>query len=1065
MPFPHLQAIARLALALALLSAPIFANSNRKVAWKTYATPHFEILFHDDIAPQARLAREFLEGAYAKIAADLGMRERGIVITVVLTGLPDESNGYATPLGHRMVIYTRPMQVLASADIAWLKRVLAHELTHQITFLALRKSFWGVYSEIYKSQALPAWFMEGLAQYEAETWDAKRNTFFAHALYNSALEPYPDLATYTKTDPVTGRLVYEQGHAFIRFLAARQGPGFIAKLLARIRVIPVWNEIKSLLSPWTGSILPLEGALRARTGVGIRKLYSEFADSLRAGLPPSAGAAAALRGGVPGFAVVYQMKLIDSAAFLFTGQKDWDQPQVALYESRRGKVRRLGPQDVNPVFDLSPDGKRVAYVRTFLDVDGDPVERVFVSGAGGGEGIALSEGAAHPAFLSNDTLAFSHYAHGRQALAICALGAAGEARCRDEAPDSLAGFFALSRSSRGLLLNATDTAGRTGIYEYAPGAGFLPVYRDSVPAEFPVETADGAVLMLRERRGLLQVDALDRASGRIVPGATYPLGTFYLHNAGAGIAASVAQVGKRGQWGLEPVAIEPPPMAGIGAGSGVGGDTASAAVSGTVADSIRSASASLPPGGPMPGDTLPRPESLKADSAQAGPEAKGKIAALTPAPASTTDSTIGSTAPSVATGAALQARSPASPPDTVQAYRKPGFLVVEKPIFPPKGKPLKGPPGEFNSLLAIQPLLMYPAISPTLAGPALGAVCLLQDPLEMHTMTVMGGLAPGKPAYGLSYLNQQSPVGISLMATNTHLEYDSVQRPAGWKYMDVVTTADVYSAGIDIPFPSPANTSIMMGLRATAYFWERSIAGQRIGGRYESFDGWSDRDTETDVQIFFGTRYLAPYAYALAHPLWLFDLEAGGVSKTYGPAAFLYARGTFPVQGEVTLTGRWQGEFRGYELHAVDAVLPDGNSAVYFRGGRSGIVQDGYAGLDFPLHKGYMGEWPVLGLWNYLGAGLFGSYYRTSYEHQIADDRYEFRSEVGDSSVVIGGKLTSMFHVMRRIPLVLSFQAGYDIGRDSPIFRLRTEIAGIPSTVSLRPGFETGLGNARRRGP
>lgn len=1045
MSFLRIPALAFSALCIALLSAPVSANSNHTVSWKTYQTAHFEILYHDDIAPQARVARDFMEGAYAKIKADLGMRERGILITVVLTGVPDESNGYATPLGHKMVIYTRPMQVLASNDIAWLKRVLAHELTHQVTFLTLRKSFLGIYSEIYKSQSLPAWFMEGLAQYESETWDAKRNTFFAHALYNSALESYPDMATYTKTDPVSGRLVYEQGHAFVRFLATRLGPGGFPKLLSRIRVIPVWNEIKALLSPLTRSILPLEGVLKARTGVGIRQLYAEFTDSLRAGLPPAAALAGPLKGGVPGFAVVYQMKLLDSSAFLFTGQEAWDQARVALYESRNGSVRRLAADPVNPVFDVSPDGKRVAYVRTFTDVNGDPRERLYVAGVAGGDETVVSDGAAHPAFLANDTLAYSHYAHGRQALAICAPGGRGWA-CTETAPDTLTGFFALSKSTHGLLLNATDTAGRTGVYEYAPATGFVPVYRDTVPAEFPVETADGAVLLLRERRGLLQVDALDRASGRIVPAATYPLGTFYLHRAAPGMAASVAQVGDRGHWGLEPVAIAPPAMAKTDADAGAKANAGAGPVAGESADSAAARHASV------------------SDSAHAkGADSGAVTRASAPRDTVLPDSTLRiSTARDTLSSHILKSDSLSS--DTLTVYRKPGFLVTNEPEFPPKGKPRKAAPQEYNSLLGIRPLLAYPAFTATPGGGSVGAGVLLQDPLELHTLSAMCGIAPDKAVYGVEYLNQQTPLGLSLSATNAVLELDKLVPPPGWEKAYLAATADVFSAGIQIPFPAPANTAFMLGARGSLYYREYRVAGQAVDSNYKLLEGWSKRRTDTEVQAFFGARYLAPYAYAMVHPLWLFDLEAGGLSRTFGPEAFYYARGTFPIHGELTFTARWQGEILAYEPHVDEADLPDGQSTLYAWGGRSGIIHDGYAGVDFPLYKGYIGEVPLFGLWNYLGGGVFGSFYRRTYDYQLDDAGYEFFASEREE-IVAGAKLTGLFHIMRRFPLALSFQCGYDVRSRNADFRLTTELAGIPSTVSLKPDFKPGLGNARRRGP
>jgi len=252
----------------------IWANSNSQVSWKIYSTAHFKIVFHDDIEPQAKVAQTFLEEAFSVIGQDLGYRDHGIQITVVLTGVPDESNGLSMPLGHRIVIFTRPMQVIAAPEIGWLKRVLAHELTHEITFLALRNSTWGIYSELYKSSYMPAWFLEGIAQYEAESWDTKRNTFFSHALYNSALEPYPNLATFVKEDPVSGRLVYEQGHAFVRFLVSKYGHDFLKQLLRQVTVIPVWTELKGILSPMTAPYYPLESAILDLSRKTIKQNYS-----------------------------------------------------------------------------------------------------------------------------------------------------------------------------------------------------------------------------------------------------------------------------------------------------------------------------------------------------------------------------------------------------------------------------------------------------------------------------------------------------------------------------------------------------------------------------------------------------------------------------------------------------------------------------------------------------------------------------------------------------------------------------------------------------------------------
>jgi hypothetical protein len=194
------------------------------------------------------------------------------------------------------------------------------------------------------------------------------------------------------------------------------------------------------------------------------------------------------------------------------------------------------------------------------------------------------------------------------------------------------------------------------------------------------------------------------------------------------------------------------------------------------------------------------------------------------------------------------------------------------------------------------------------------------------------------------------------------------------------------------------------------------------------------------------------------------DIEAGVDVKDYGPDVFYYGRETLPLWKELTLTARWEGEVLNYELRAVDADPPAVGHVTYFRGGRSGNIEDGYAGLDFPLYKGFIGEMPVLGLWNYLGGGFFGSFHRRGYDEQIVDNRYRFPA-YDSVDIVVGAKVSGLFHFMRRLPFALSFQAGYDLDRESQEYRFSIESSGIPVTVSLHPDFVPGLGDARRREP
>lgn len=981
---PSYRLFALLSLSILLASAPACCNGLHAVDWKRYDTEHFSILFHDAVRPQADIARKFLEPAYAKIAKDLGMKERGVRISVVLSGRPDESNGSATPLGHTILIYTRPAQVMAAGDIAWLKRVLAHELAHQITFLALRKGFWGIWSELYKTSHMPAWFMEGLAQYEAETWDAKRNTFFAHALYNSALEAYPDLAVYTKMSPVANRLVYEQGHAFVRFLADREGPEFWARVLKRIRVIPVWSEIKALLSPLTAGILPLEGAIRAESGTWTGRHYRDFTDSLRAALPPKAApatasaSATAWKGGIPGFAVVWQIRQAPDGTLWFTGQRKWETAVTGLYTLRAGEVETEVGSGVDPIFDLSPDGKRVLYVRTYADRHRDAVEKLFLLAAG--DSRFISDGASHPVFWGADSLAFSHYRQGRQALAFCAVSGG----CRESAPDSLDGFYALSLSQRGMLLNAVDAQGCTGIYEYAREGGFTRLFSDSVTAEFPLEAADGSVWMLHDRNGLLQIDGLDRVTGAVNPVATFPLGACFPQRVAPGVFAAVSQTGDRKHWILQPAAIQ--------------------------------------------AQAAPRTDSVRTDSSVTAP------VAVVPVPA----------------------------PDSTSTFQVPGFLEAPVPDFPLDSVPFEA--DGYNSVTAMRPLIAGPSAFNNFDGGTLGAFIAMADPVGFNSLSVSTAANGGDPLYEIEYVNDGTATRATLVAVNTNYAFREIAPVYPYSKFGLERRSSEYSLRLDFPMPTPLPLGhhVWLGLKLelAAHAWrlagsEDTTAMKLLKGGPGRTVAWSKWDAIP--QLLLAYSYFRPNAYGLVHPLLKTDLE---VLPGYGLSDFdkqllVYARQTFPIWSELTFTARYQLDLyrQDWTVHRISST-----DAVAFYSGGEGEVHDIYAGLDFPIHKGYMGELPLFGLWNYVGGGFYFGYQREAYIDFPDRPGSGFEGETGAA----GAKVDMLFHVMRRVPLVLSAAVQYDYLREDGEFRIGAEVEGIPRSFSLFGARKSGFGSAGR---
>lgn len=999
-------------LACLIFAADAFGSSNRKGDWSVHKTRHFRIVYHDEVAAQADFARDFLEGAYRAMLDSLRVSDRGVIITVVLTGRVDESNGYATPLGHKIVIWTRPGQAIAAGDLPWLRRVLAHELAHMVSFLVFRNAF-GVYGEIYKMASMPVWFLEGLAQYLGEAWDAKRNTFFAHALHNSALEAYPAMAAFLENDPVSGRLVYEQGHAFVRYLAAGNGgPAFLGRLLRKVTVIPVWNEAKALLSPLTARWLPLESALLSLTGKGITAHWSTFLYALEEGQPrgrdnpPPPLVAGA---GPGGWDLVFQARRAGPDEWILTAQEDWDRPYVSLVRVAGGRAEPLGPKLVNPVFDLSPSGERLAYVKDYTDVDGEPVNRLMVRGLAGaarGEEWAVSDGAYHPAFLSEDTVAFSRWKSGRQVLTLCAVGGApasvgGAPACREEVHDSLIGFYALSRSARGLLMNATTAAGRTGIWEWSREAGFQRILQDTVLAEFPVEAPDGSILMIREIGGLMQVGSLDRSAGTVAPARSFPVGAFFLHRAAPGIVAAVAQVGEADPWRLAPVEIKPPERPAPASAPSTALPAANADTSNT---------------------TLATYDTTTADSSARLPRARrpGQVSA----------------APSEV---------------SASAFRAPAFLL-DPPILPvgDSVSPRARPGRAYLSLLEMRPLVIWPYLAASYPWSALGAGGLLQDPLELHTLSGSIGSRTDKdhPLYGVEYVNAQTPAQISLFSGNEKVEVDSLAGGVdGWKRIDAVVQTTVTGMALLFrpPWSLPDPHAVFLGLE-TGYEWTAErLAGERDSGGL-AFQGWSRAEGFWHHQVSLGYTYALPYAYSVAHPLRETSLFLGHLRRYPGGDDWIgwSAFHAFPLHGEFTLTAAWDGTLALANLPSSTYPVPGwGEVTLHHRRDR-GIAQDLYASLDLPLLKGYLFEMPLFGICNYVGAGTFAAYGFESWERN---------PDLGlpppdEESLVAGARLYGLFHVMRKLPLVLSGRVQWNFRDEAYEYVLGTEVGGVPSAVS-----------------
>lgn len=143
---------------------------------------------------------------------------------IIFTDAPDVTNGFA--ISNVVVIYgTSSMYVPFWTGVTnWYHQVLTHELVHHLTFRKIKRSL-DILGEV-STMNVPRWFWEGTAQYYSESWNMYRGDIF---MKNAILNGQFSINAFNSSD---GRLLYANGHAFVRYLAATYGDSSLIKLMS-----------------------------------------------------------------------------------------------------------------------------------------------------------------------------------------------------------------------------------------------------------------------------------------------------------------------------------------------------------------------------------------------------------------------------------------------------------------------------------------------------------------------------------------------------------------------------------------------------------------------------------------------------------------------------------------------------------------------------------------------------------------------------------------------------------------------------------------------------------------
>ncbi|ADH64278.1 WD40 domain protein beta Propeller [Allomeiothermus silvanus DSM 9946] len=240
--------------------------------WMTLETAHFRVHFSVGLEVLAGRAAAIAEEAYATLLEQFG--EAPTKIDLVIEEGPDFSNGFADPVGNRVVIFTSRLRGADDFNmrLGWLRMVIVHELVHMVDltqargpFASLRRIFGRI---VAPNAAKPQSFTEGLAVYEKFKTQGESRLNDAHTrmvLRQMVLdERFPPLDQTTqiysrRAWPSAGLLVYNYTSWFLYYLEATYGPKTLRHL-----------------SDGLSAGGDLEAALYAVTGKGLDALYDDF---------------------------------------------------------------------------------------------------------------------------------------------------------------------------------------------------------------------------------------------------------------------------------------------------------------------------------------------------------------------------------------------------------------------------------------------------------------------------------------------------------------------------------------------------------------------------------------------------------------------------------------------------------------------------------------------------------------------------------------------------------------------------------------------------------------------
>ncbi len=350
--------------------------------WRTIETAHFYVDYHQGEERTAQTVAKIAEEIYGPVTS-LYHHQPSQKVSLVLWDTDDYANGATYFYDNKIDIWASSLDFALRGTHNWLRNVITHEFTHDVqmqTAMKFGRRFPAIYLQWLGYEAerrpdvlygypnvvvsypvsgivIPAWFAEGVAQYNVpnldyDTWDTHRDMILRMYVLDNHMLTLDEMGGFGKTS-LGNESTYNAGFAFVHYLAGKYGPEVLLKLSEAMRSVGAFN---------------INYAFEKVLGVSAKSVYDEWKAFLEEDYRTKTDAIKKnlVEGHIledRGFANLFPQFSPDGKYIAYCSNKSNDYfstSSIYLYDTRDSSEKEL-VDGVSSELSWTPDGRYIVY--------------------------------------------------------------------------------------------------------------------------------------------------------------------------------------------------------------------------------------------------------------------------------------------------------------------------------------------------------------------------------------------------------------------------------------------------------------------------------------------------------------------------------------------------------------------------------------------------------------------------------------------------------------------------------------------------------------------------------